>query len=107
MAMLTAQNGLQGIYTLQTQIKQMIEGNSVIYRASYDAVDEYSVGWQELAARVLNGLETDISIDGYDIEAETFDFNTFDFAGLRKNDYAVTYQYDSEGRICKVSYTSR
>lgn len=106
-AMLTAQSGLQVIYSLQTQIKQMLEGNPVLYRASYDARTEYSVSWQELAARMLNGPETDVSIDGYEIEAESFDYNTFDFARIRRNDYAVTYQYDLEGSICKVSYTSR
>lgn len=106
-AMLTTQHGLQSVRELQTQIKQKIEGNSTIYRASYDAQTECRVSWQELAARMLNGPETDVSIDGYEIESESFDYNTFDFTRIRENDYAVVYQYDSDGSICKVCYVSR
>ena len=106
-AMLTTQHGLQSVCELQTQIKQQIEGNPIIYRASYDAQTECQVSWQELAARMLNGPETDVSIDGYEIESESFDYNTFDFTRIRKNDYEVVYQYDPNGSICKVCYVSR
>lgn len=91
-------------------VKKVISGSEIFYEAqktdTEDVLSEEETRGEELAVILASGLICDIAIDGRVFDKDSFDYETFDFSSLGKV-YKKQYQYDKEGRICRILYVKK
>ncbi len=73
----------------------------------YYAEDIKIVAYAELVASLLNDLEYDIVIDGQLIKRNEHDIDKISGYSLEDGEYRKEYQYDENGNIILITYTSK
>lgn len=68
---------------------------------------ELTVTYSELCTRMMNGIPCDVKIDGQLVELQWYSRETFDYSMIRAGHiYRVDYEYDTDGSVKLIEYTS-
>ena len=105
-AMVINLSAMAKVEDFQNLLRKNITQNRVVTKNQYDSTEEIIVSCDELRERLFGPLEYDFYIDGVKIEKEGFNPNAFDFTSIPDKKFRVTYQYDSNGNITGVTFTS-
>jgi hypothetical protein len=73
----------------------------------YYTEDIEEVSYTELVATLLTTLEYDIVIDAVMIKRIEYSIDNLEGYNLRKGNYQKQYQYDENGNIQLITYTSK
>lgn len=82
--------------------------NAVALSRSYRwEQEQQTVSYKDLCTRMMRGVPCDIKIDGQLVEKQWYNSNTFDYGIIRAgHSYLVSYEYDADGGIKRIIYTS-
>ena len=89
-----------------TYIKTDITKQETVYMQPLQNIPNEKVTYQELIGTLMGNLDYDIQINQMTIDNDLFNYQDFDLSSIPKNNYIKTYEYDSNGNIVKVVYTS-
>lgn len=106
-----------GIWLLLIQVQTIQRGQDVTthYMESSETLSiakqwepaELTVNHAELYTRMMHGIPCDVKIDGYLVESQWFNSNTFDYSVIHVGHiYRVEYSYSDDGSLKQISYKS-
>lgn len=89
-------------------MKNEISKENILYENEriYDEIKGSKTTYAELITMLLGDLDYDIRINNMTILKEGFNYQMFDFSAIPQADFSKSYQYDSDGNIVKVIFTS-
>lgn len=82
--------------------------NPVVYQTKKES--DYSnvvIDKNELISNLMQYLDYPVNIDGLVIKPEDYFYVNFDYSVIKDGNYRVTYQYNDDGSIKMVFYTSQ
>lgn len=101
MANITVVNKMSGV------AKEAVVEDRNMYAAADNVVQDIDIlTCDEVIAYVISGIEYDVEIDGVLLNILNFDKSNFNYAFISNDYYKRSYDYDSEGAVKAVIFTS-
>ena len=68
---------------------------------------QQTITYKDLCTRMMRGIPCDVKIDGQLVEKQWFNSNTFDYSIIHAGkSYLIDYEYDADGAVKMLIYTS-
>lgn len=91
----------------QNVVAHYTENSAALSQSYRWEQEQQTVSYKDLCTRMMRGIPCDVKIDGQLVEKQWFNSNTFDYSIIHAgHTYLVSYEYDADGGVKLIVYTS-